>query len=810
MQRLFPENLLVEPHFGTSTRLAIGEAPGETEAEKGRPFCGGSGNWLRGTEQTNGKRYGGIYAAAGVDAESISYANVLSCRPPDNIFPTDPKASSYISRADGERAVNQCVKNHLEPVLQSRKWHRLDLFGDKALKYVGGKTGIMTWRGSPIPIPSILPLSPLAVPTIHPAAIAREQDLLPAVVNDLAKSLEVPKEDYVINPSYERFLQFTPKRFAFDIETTYTAERTIKIIGLSDRTGTAIVVPWFEPYITHVKKLFSEAEEVIGQNCIQFDLPVLENNGCYCGGRTKVWDTMLMQHLRFPSLPHDLGFIGSQFTGKPAWKFDKASLETYCARDVDVTFAAWEQLLHLLRTEDLLELYENVQVPLAKICHLMTETGFTIDPGQIERVRGKLSIQLAEAEAKLPVEMRTKLIPKAKRKKAPVGYLSPKTNKPVKFISEQVMIEMSPWRSTPWKKKYLYGKEEPWQLGLPEQFDVKSNKISTGKIALDKLFNRSKLPEIRALKTVIKTSKLMNDFLNVEKAKGKSKIHSSFNVHGTCTGRLSSSGPNLQNVPEAARVMYVADNPEGYVVQVDFSGIENRLCAFFAKDKARLERMNTPGFSEHKYACSIFEGIPYDEVEKDNSPDSPYHKSKVIVHGTDGGMGALKISKMNDIEYKEIKKMMDIWKREIHATISWQTFIGEKAKREGVLTNPFGRKRWFWGTNAFTEAVRQPAQSTTADIIYRCMIAIMYERIGWPKEKALLVAPIIHPLPKGIDLRVQVHDALVFTTQNKDQVFELNDILTKVMQQPWKQLDNFSIPTIGEYGKNWFELNEIK
>jgi len=153
MARLFPDNPFVPPRITGGKRLIIGEAPGQLESELGEPLIGGAGRWLRGAPGPNGKRYGGMLGKAGVRDEDCTLANVIQCRPPDNIFPTDREARKYISQEDADAAIRHCFDAHVVPLLRGRKWDRLDLLGDKALRVVAGKAGgIHRWRGSPIQV----------------------------------------------------------------------------------------------------------------------------------------------------------------------------------------------------------------------------------------------------------------------------------------------------------------------------------------------------------------------------------------------------------------------------------------------------------------------------------------------------------------------------------------------------------------------------------------------------------------------------------------------------------------------------------
>jgi len=1036
--------------MGRGLRLVIAEAPGEVEAQRGLPLVGGSGSWLRGKElgSTNVWR-GGMLGKAGIRDEDVSFVNCIQCQPPDNNFPTDSKSRRYISRQAAYDAVSHCYKAHVEPVLRARPWTRIDILGDKPLQFIAGKSdGISKWRGSPLPIPALGP-NPITVPTFHPAYIMRNQVYYPVAVNDLRKTLEVPPEHYNLRPSLEDVQNFTATTFAFDIETPKYREMgehaPIEMIGLSDSNYHAIVAPCRGAYLVELKRIFRNAKAVISQNGTQFDLPQLkEKLGVTISADCQEWDIMLMHHLLFPDYEHDLGFIGSQLTNHPAWKDDKSEFERYCARDTAITFECWQVLLPMLRREKMEDLYNLVSIPLGRICYLMHKTGIKIDPNNIGKVRAEILAEIKQKELLLPEQMRTYSKPCNKNEKAPPGYINPKTGKPGKIIKIASTKEVVPWNSPLVRQKFLYGTEEPWQLGLEVQLNEEGNP-TTGKQALDKLYGRTKNAAILALRQLGTLSELESTFCKQELLK-VDRHHPHFNVHGTSQARLSSSNPNLQNCPESARYIYVPSHAgwklidcvtpltrilkadltwdearninigdeligfdeeqregvygrrlrkscvtnvrkiqkhcyrlitdqgtlvvsgnhsflkknsnngsnyewgkavdlkvgdklaflfkpwqtdfsydagwlagffdgEGYVhsgtqfgfgqnpgqalekakrlllergfscnesgkskcrkmfvtddkafsafrllgsirpcrllpklkfegskfwgrksepatvnkiefVNVqdviaiettthtliaegflshncDFSQIENRLTAFFAGDKERLKRFDTiKDFSEHKFAASRFLGIPYDAVVKDNSKDAPYGKAKRIVHLTNYGGGALKIAKINDMDFKETKQIQEVWKAEIKATIDWQTRTAEQAKRQGWLRNPFGRKRDFFTSAYFCESLSFIPQSTAAEIILRVMIALMYERVGWPEDKVKKVVQVYHPLPMPARLLLQVHDSLVLECPS-EQVEEVVRILYKVMMQPWPELNGFSIPISVKVGDDW-------
>jgi DNA polymerase I-like protein with 3'-5' exonuclease and polymerase domains len=509
---------------------------------------------------------------------------------------------------------------------------------------------------------------------------------------------------------------------------------------------------------------------------------------------------MLLQHLLFPDFPHDLEFVASQFLSKPAWKSDKSVLETYCCRDTDVTLCIANDVIPRIKKLGLESLYHDVQVPLGLICKLMHDTGFKTDPNRIKAARAKLLEEMELAEQQLPDHLRTRTIPTTRRMEAPIGTRG-KSGQPVKYVRVPSSKQVVPWRSPTAKQRYLYTNDEGC-LGLDPVHDPKSGRVTTGKLALDKLYGRTKNPALRALRRLNQLDELVTTFAKEDMVRAI-RQHPHFNVHGTASGRLSSSDPNLQNIPETTRYIYVPSEPGWKIVDVDYSQIENRLTAYFAGDTERLRRFKEdPKFSEHRYAASLFLGIPYEDVVKDNDKDAPYGKAKRIVHGTNYGMGYKKIANTFDMDYKETKRLQDLWKGAIKATTLWQMRIGEEAKRRGVLTTPFGRKRWFWTSSTYTEALSFLPQSTAADILFRAMLGLMWKRIGWTEEQVSRVAKIHIPLPEPARLLISVHDSLVFECPSA-MVGELVGVVRSVMEQPWKELSGMVIPIGVKVGDSW-------
>jgi DNA polymerase-1 len=317
-------------------------------------------------------------------------------------------------------------------------------------------------------------------------------------------------------------------------------------------------------------------------------------------------------------------------------------MATYCARDVDGTHQIFQQLKPLLPALNLLDLYLHTQVPLAKICALLERQGIRTDGARAKKVRDNLILEIAELEKFLPQELQPYDKSIRVRKPAPKGTIG-KSGKPIKFVHEPGTERVVPWNSPVEVGRYLYQ-----TLGLPPQINPKTKKISTDKTALEKLYRKTHNPAIDALRNIRKKDELVSNFLK-EGNVGIGKVYPHLSPYGTCEGRLSSSGPNMQNQPPAARFIYVPSDPEWCLVEADFASGENRLTAWYANDQERLKRLANPNFSEHKKNTEIFFGIPHDEVIKDNSRDAPYGKAKALTHGINYGEGARKIAQNLDM-----------------------------------------------------------------------------------------------------------------------------------------------------------------
>ena len=161
-------------------RLVIAEAPGKQESIEGQPLVGGAG-----------QVFNSLLEEAGIRRDGLTIINCLNCRPPDNVFPTDRKARSYISKEDAQIAVDHCIKHHVNPVICEREWARVDLLGVKPLRFVAKtQEAIYKCHGSQVTIERAGLKPVIGIPTYHPSHLMqRGRSKKPVAVNDLKSGL---------------------------------------------------------------------------------------------------------------------------------------------------------------------------------------------------------------------------------------------------------------------------------------------------------------------------------------------------------------------------------------------------------------------------------------------------------------------------------------------------------------------------------------------------------------------------------------------------------------------------------------------
>lgn len=444
--------------------LWIGEAAGGEEIEKGEPFVGGAGGWLN-----------SLARASRVSRSRVNIINTIGCRPPKNEYPTSPQfpiiaqaeTGHTVSQADGYAAVAYCAKHHLWPAIAKLKPSKIIAFGDQALRAVTNRQGVLTWRGSPLPLRGHVAEGPRVVPTLHPAYLMRNAGLFSVAAQDLRRSLRLPPENYNLwggPKDVEEFrLQFAGQPISFDFE--WDSYGNVSICGLSARTGSALVVD-FNECKGVLRGLFECAVELIGHNIVGADTKFFEKWGWDVGAR--LTDTMLIQHLVQPDMKHDLGFVASVFSTKVFWKGRGEETEDehtgeiratgaqwktwdspdaiprefggyggcasadeayrlYNARDTDGTLQCAVPLNITLDKYALRYTYENVSVPAAFICRELGDTGLRIDNRRVVDIRKDIESEISRIQQTLPEGLAPYDKPIKRLVDAPPNTFKPKT-----------------------------------------------------------------------------------------------------------------------------------------------------------------------------------------------------------------------------------------------------------------------------------------------------------------------------------------------------------------------------------------------
>ena len=386
-----------------SNKLLVGEAAGENEINIGKPFVGKAGGYLN-----------QMLKAAGEPRHGWNVINVIGCQPRKNIFPGSNEWV-FTNRKTAKEAVDYCKKHHFAPFVKSKKWNKILAAGERALNATTGKVGISYWRGSPLDFVLDFEAKPKVMPIYHPSYIGRMSQYFGLTINDIQKSLILPKNNFDLNPDINKLRDWKPKVFAFDLEwNTKTDE--ITICGISDGFYNAKVFTWNETTKEFLKEIFEGATDLIGWNIVSADLPYFEKFGWNITAR--LHDTMLKQHLIQPDFKHSLAFAASAFSNFPFWKgrskeeddesadlsgapqyktwnkswaiptqyggyggcrSEDEAFKLYNAYDTARSFEIEDPINRELISKGLESVYWNVSLPAAKICKDITAKGWKLD-----------------------------------------------------------------------------------------------------------------------------------------------------------------------------------------------------------------------------------------------------------------------------------------------------------------------------------------------------------------------------------------------------------------------------------------------
>ncbi|MGD2128507.1 MAG: DNA polymerase I [Lysobacterales bacterium] len=577
--------------------------------------------------------------------------------------------------------------------------------------------------------------------------------------------------------------------FAFDTETTSLDAMQAELVGLSFSTeaGSAFYIPVGHDYadapdqldrdfvLKSLRKVLEDPERhKVGQH-LKYDMNVLSLYGIEMRGIA--FDTMLESYVfNSTGSRHDMDSLALKYLGRQTVHYEDVAgkgakqipfsqvrieeAAPYAAEDADVTLQLHQHLWpRLEETPSLASVLQEIEMPLVPVLARMEQHGVLID--------GEL---LAEQSRGFGREI-TRL-EKAAHEAAgqPFNLGSPKQLQEILFEKQELPV----MRKTP--------------TGQP----------STAEDVLQELAVEYELPRlILEYRSLSKLKSTYTDKLPEQINPRTGRVHTSYHQAVAATGRLSSSDPNLQNIPirteQGRRIRQAFIAPKGWLVMAcDYSQIELRIMAHLSGDEGLLKAFHDKVDVHQATAGEVF-GVPYEDVKSEQR-----RAAKAINFGLMYGMSAFGLSRQLGIGRAEAQDYMDTYFARYPGVRDYMEQTRKKAREQGYVETLFGRRLYLPDINASNgqrrqgaerAAINAPMQGTAADIIKRAMIEVD----GWLQKRR----PEAH-------LVMQVHDELVFEV-SKDGL----ETLRKAVEKRMERAAELDVPLVVDtgYGPNWDEAH---
>ncbi|OBY87895.1 DNA polymerase I [Pseudomonas sp. AU11447] len=579
---------------------------------------------------------------------------------------------------------------------------------------------------------------------------------------------------------------------AFDTETTSLDPQQAQVVGVSFAVteGEAAYVPLAHSYMGVPAQLDRDAvlkalkplledpkKRKVGQHA-KYDMNVLANASTPIAVQGIAYDTMLESYvLDSTATRHDMDSLALKYLGHSTIRFediagkgakqltfDQIALEQagpYAAEDADVTLRLHQTLWQKLEAiPSLAKVLTEIEMPLVPVLARIERNGALVDANLL----GKQSVELGEKM----VELQRQSFDLAGEE---FNLGSPKQLGAI-----------------------LYEK-----LGLPVLSKTATGQPSTAENVLAELAEQDyELPKvIMQYRSLSKLKSTYTDKLPDQINPRTGRIHTSYHQAVAATGRLSSSDPNLQNIPirtaEGRRIRQAFVAPKGYkLLAADYSQIELRIMAHLAKDEGLLDAFRHDRDVHRATAAEVF-GVPLDDVTSDQR-----RSAKAINFGLIYGMSAFGLAKQIGVERKEAQAYIDRYFARYPGVLAYMERTRAQAAEQGFVETLFGRRLYLpeiaskngaMRKAAERTAINAPMQGTAADIMKRAMVAVD----NWLQESA-------------IDARVilQVHDELVLEVR-EDLIDQVRDGIRPLMSGA-AELD---VPLVVEagVGANWDEAH---
>ena len=608
---------------------------------------------------------------------------------------------------------------------------------------------------------------------------------VPSQVSDLSV---VTITDQAVFNSWLSRLEASPL-FAFDTETTSLNYMQAEIVGLSFaiEPGEAAYVPLAhlnpglegqldrDRILDQMKPLLeSDAVKKVGQH-LKYDANVLANHGITLRGIAH--DTMLQSYIiDAVGSRHDMGSLALKYLGQRVISFEEVAgkgakqvsfdhvdieqAAAYAAEDADVTLRLHEALMPKLEAEATLhEVYQRLELPLVPVLSKIERNGAFVSIEKLRAQSQEIAIRLAELESQA-----------CELAGQPFNLASPKQLGEILFEK----LELPVIKKTP---KGAPSTAEEVLVELANDYELPAVLIEHRGLAKLKSTYTDKLPEMVDTRT--------------------GRVHTSYHQAVTATGRLSSSDPNLQNIPirtqEGRRIRQAFIAPEGRkIVAADYSQIELRIMAHLSSDAGLLHAFANELDVHSATAAEVFD-VSLDEVTTDQR-----RKAKAINFGLIYGMSAFGLAKQIGVARGEAQEYIDRYFARYPGVADYMDATRAIAHEQGYVETLLGRRLYLPEINARNKqrqlaaertAINAPMQGTAADIIKLAMIDVD----AWLTETALDAKMIM-----------QVHDELVFEVAD-----EACEALCNSVTERMANVIELQVPLLTEVGvgANWDEAH---
>lgn len=572
--------------------------------------------------------------------------------------------------------------------------------------------------------------------------------------------------------------------FCFDTETTGIDAISAEIVGISfsnqAHKAWYVHLPTEKEQAKDILNEFAplfENESIlkIGQN-IKYDLIILKNYDIKVKG--KMFDTMLAHYLLKPEQKHNMDSMSEAYLkyrpisieeliGKKGGRqlsmrqINPERICEYAAEDADVTYQLKLIFDALLRNENLIELFETIEMPLVRVLVEIEMSGVKIDKSALDNYAEELRNRISETEIDI---------------KKDAGYdfnlSSPKQLGEILFDRMKI---------SPSAKK------------------TKTKQYSTNETELQKYINThpiiKKILDFRGLQKLLNTYvETLPELINPQTG----RIHTSYNQAVTSTGRLSSSNPNLQNIPirtpegRNIRASFIPQDDNHIIISADYSQIELRIMAHLSEDPNMIKAFENDE-DIHTATAAKINGIDTQAVTKEMRANAKSANFGIIY-----GISTYGLAQNLNIANNEAKELIDGYFRTYPNVHKYMENIVLQARNNDCVKTIFGRKKELNDINsqnhiikniAERNAINAPIQGSAADIIKIAMIKIQ-QRIESENMNSRMI--------------IQVHDELVF-----DALIDEKDKLMKIVSYEMSNATKLKVPLkvdIG-FGKNWLEAH---